>query len=108
MFGFGRKKKKLKANANAEAAPVAINGTRKIPTEEEYKSYIKSAKERIELSLDEYGNLAEALRTSAKRVSRVKGIFASKISRRKQRKHGNQLKIYNDALSAFIEDILSC
>lgn len=110
---FGRKKKKMADAARAARDAVksansadAVSGVKPRaltqPTEEEYKNYIRVAKERIEISLEDFGRLAEELRVSAKKVSRVKGIFASKISRRKEKKYGAQLKTYNENLTAFI------
>lgn len=109
---FGRKKKRLvaeaastnAANAQKDASSQASAQSRvyAAPSAEEYRNYIRAAKEKIEVSLDEYGRLAEELRVAAKKISRVKGIFASKLSRRKERKHGAALKTYNDSLTAFI------
>lgn len=97
---FGRKKKKLKAEI--EAASAARQGGHVHPTADEYKEYIRIAKQRIELSLEEYGKLADDLKASAKKITRVKGIFSSKLGRRKSKKHGVALKAYNDCLSAYV------
>lgn len=73
------------------------------PTYEEYISYIKKCELEINEELKAYSVAAKSLKVCAKRISRIRGVYSNKISRRKMKKHGARIKSYNDSLSAYAD-----
>ena len=95
-----RRNKKAK---QAEQEVVTAESTLKVPTEQEYRAYVIRAKGDLDRSLSELKEVAEALKVSAKRITKVKGVFASKLSRRKEAKYGTKLAVYKDNLAEYLE-----
>ncbi len=94
-----RKKKAEIAEKEAPATEQVLN----VPGEQEYRSYVIRAKGDLDRSLSELEEVAEALKVSAKRITKVKGVFASKLSRRKEAKYGAKLGAYKDNLAEYFE-----
>ena len=91
-----KKKEELEAAKTSVAEPAV-----KVPTEEEYRAYVERAKGDLDKELSALGVAADNLKASAKGLTRVKGVFASKLSRRKEAKYGTRLEVYKDYLNEF-------
>ncbi len=74
----------------------------KMPSEQDYLSYIEKAKKSLCEELLELDKTAEALKISSKKLSKVKGVFSGKLSRRKANKHAEKINAYNQNLDAYI------
>ena len=92
-----RKKKKAElAEQNTVGAPAP-----KVPTEQEYREYVARAEADLDRDLSALESAADNLKSSAKEISKVKGIFSSKLSRRKVNKYGTKLEIYKSDLNEY-------
>ena len=90
-----------KKNAEVAAQNVAATPEVKVPTVEEYREYIIRAKADLDRDLTALELSAHNLKRSAKEISDVKGIFASKISRSKENKYGTKLEVYKIDLNEY-------
>ena len=92
-----RKKKKAElAEQNAVGAP-----TPRVPTEEEDREYVTRAGSDLDRDLSALECAADNLKSSAKEIAKVKGIFSSKLSRRKEAKYGTKLEVYKSDLNEY-------
>lgn len=101
MF-FKRKNQKGVTVSEMPSEPVCTDGAY-APTYEEYVSCMEKCKSEIDGEIDAYFIAAHNLKISAKRISRVRGVYSSKLSARKKRKHGVNIQIYKDSLSSYAD-----
>ncbi len=101
-----RKNKKNLNTSSADQAKTEAQGPIKaIPTEAEYEAYIKTAEKNLDDELKALKIAAKNLSHSSKKIARVKGVYSSKLSRRKKRKYGVKLANYNESLDTYISII---
>ena len=93
----------MRKKKNAELAVESTVATPevRVPTEEEYREYVTRAKADLDRDLSALEAAAENLKNSAKEISKVKGIFSSKLSRRKEAKYGTKLEVYKSDLNEY-------
>ena len=92
-----RKKKKAElAEQNAVGVPAP-----RVPTEQEYREYVTRAGADLDRDLVALGAAADNLKSSAKEIAKVKGIFSSNLSHRKEAKYGTKLELYKSDLNEY-------
>ena len=94
---FSKRKKqeilsKKEMNKEQEKNELAV-----APTYDEYISYLKRCESEINDELKAYSVAAKNLKVSAKRISRIRGVYSNKISRRKIKKHGVKIRNYKES-----------
>ena len=100
---FSKRKKqeilsKKEMNKEQEKNELAV-----APTYDEYISYLKRCESEINDELKAYSVAAKNLKVSAKRISRIRGVYSNKISRRKIKKHGVKIRNYKESLAAYAD-----
>ena len=100
MF-FKRKKRKSVAAVSVAPAEVKDIGYPIAPTNSEYVACIDKCKGEIEEEMQAYFVAAHNLKVSAKKISRIRGVYSSKLSKRKKTKHAVHIRNYNDSLNAY-------
>lgn len=96
MAIFGKKSKAAASDASLE--PQISNKERM----EEYQSSIKIGKESIDVEMKAFKIAANNLSVSAKKISKVKGVFSKQLSKRTERKYGDKIAEYNQSLEEYI------
>ena len=71
------------------------------PTYQEYVACMEKCKSELDEELKAYQVAAHNLKISAKSISRIRGVYSSKFSARKMKKHGIKITSYNDSLKAY-------
>ena len=100
MF-FKRKRRKSVAAVSTASTEVKNTAYPVAPTDLEYLACIDKCKCEIEEELQAYFVAAHNLKVSAKKISRIRGVYSSKLSKRKKTKHAVHIRNYNDSLNAY-------
>ncbi len=99
MF-FKRKKQKSVTETETPSGTVGAVDTA-FPAYEEFVSCMDKCKAELDEEMKAYFIAAHNLKVSAKKISRIRGVYSNKLSSRKKKKHGIKIANYNDSLKLY-------
>ena len=97
---FKRKKRKSVTEIETPSATVcAVDAAS--PTYEKYVACMDKCRSELDEELKAYFIAAHNLKVSAKKISRIRGVYSNKLSKRKKKKHEIKICNYNDSLNSY-------